>query len=204
MELDLQCILVVTSSFFSVCIQDVTGNTTEKLLQVRKGLAEELTHICPSCGLTFANIKDDEFSCRGGLTNYIIYRARIVGNDMYSAPGLVSVVQTWVATGTASISVQSTSRLHLDPTCPTSLDTLRSPDCPMAPDIKTTEEKKPEVTTSKPDKGRSGQSAAAAASAGEVGGIIIGALIVILLVVLIVVVSIFMMRRWKSKVPGMR
>ena len=187
-----------------MCIQDVTGNTTEKLLQVRKGLAEELTQVCPSCGLTFTNIKDDEFSCRGGLTNYIIYRARIVGTDVYSAPGLVSLMQTWISSGSASLSVQSTSRLHLDPTCRTSLDTLRSSDCPMVPepDIKTTEQTKPEV--SKPEDIDKGQSAAAATSAGEVGGIIVGALIVILLVVLIVVLSIIVMRRWKPKVPGMR
>ena len=206
-----------STNLFYAFMQDLQGNTTDKLIQVRKGLAEELqAHICPTCGLTFANIKDDEFSCRGGLTNYIIYRARIVGNDVYSAPGLVSLMQSWVISGTASISLQSSSRLHLDPTCPTSLDTLRSADCPMVstpvistvgePTPKTTEDKNLEITNSKPEDGNKGEGgvSAAATSAGEVGGIIIGALVVILLAVLIVMLAIVILRRWKPKVSMMR
>ena len=101
---------------------------------MRKGLAQELAQLCTTCGLTAANIKDDEFSCHGGLTNFIVYRARIVGTDTYSAPGLVSLMQSWVGSGRASIMVQS-SRLHLDQTCDAYLDTLQSPDCPPGEQI---------------------------------------------------------------------
>ena len=199
-----------------MCIQDLDGNSSDKLLQVRKALTEELAHICPACNLTVANIKNNEFSCRGGLTKYIIYRARMVGTDVYSALGLVSLMQTWVSTGTASISVRSSSRLHLDASCPTSLDTLRSADCPMVsppvvvstdekPVTKTTEEnKKPEVTSKPEDGSQRGIGLSSAARSGEIGGIFVGSLVVILLAVLIVMLAIVMMKKWRPKVSRMR
>ena len=62
----------------------------------------------------------------------------IIGTDMYSAPALVSHIQSWVATGSASITVLST-RLHLDKSCNASLDTLAEPDCFQAVEaVKTT------------------------------------------------------------------
>ena len=42
---------------------------------------------------------------------------------MYSAPDLVSLMQSWVSSGMASIMFRS-SRLHLDPTCNIKLDSL--------------------------------------------------------------------------------
>ena len=182
---------------------------------MRKGLAEELMHLCPTCRLTDANIKDDEFSCRGGLTNYIIYRARIVGTDMYSAPGLVSLMQSWVGSDTASIAIQSSSRLHLDASCPTSLDTLRSPDCPLVsrppitttvglPETKPTSKKPEGSTTAKPAPSEERTGLSASARAGEIGGIFIGALIVLLLAVVIVLLSVIILKRWKPLLPRIR
>ena len=175
---------------------------------MRKGLTVELMHLCPTCGLTDANIKDDEFSCRGGLTNYIVYRARMVGTDTYSAPGLVSLMQSWVGSGTASVAIQSSSRLHLDASCSTLLDTLRSPDCPLVsrPPISTTVgspetkpvSKKPEGSTTAPSDMRVGL------RAGEIGGIFIGALIVVFLAVVIVLLLVVLLKpllprvRWVS------
>ena len=197
-------------------LQDLSGNSTEKLYQVRKGLAVELMHLCPTCRLTVANIKDDEFSCRGGLTNFIVYRARMVGTDVYSAPGLVSLMQSWVGSDRASIAIQSSSRLHLDASCPTSLDTLRSPDCPFisrppvtttvgAPETKPTT-KKPEekITTVKPPPSEERTGLSASARAGEIGGIFIGVLVVLLLVVVIVLLSVILLKRWKPSLPRIR
>jgi hypothetical protein len=165
-------------------------------------------HLCPTCRLSDANIKDDEFSCRGGLTDFIVYRARIVGTDTYSAPGLVSLMQSWVGSNSASIAIQSSSRLHLDASCPTSLDTLRSPDCPFVsrPPITTTigspetkpVSKKPEGGAEPASEERSGL------RAGEIGGIFIGALIVLFLAVVIVLLLVVLLkpllprRRWVS------
>ena len=152
-------------------------------------------HLCPTCGLTVANIKDNEFSCRGGLTKQIVYRARIVGTDVYSAPGLVSLMQSWVGSGRASIMVQS-SRLHLDSACATSLDTLKSPDCKgrgdSTPKPPTDSFGKP-ITA--PQSGSSG-----GASLGEIGGIAVGGVIIFLLAILIVLIVVVIMWKMKSKV----
>ena len=175
------------------------GSSKDNLVNVRSGLAEELTHLCPRCRFTPGNIKDDEFSCRGGLTKQIVYRARIVGTDVYSAPDLVSLMQSWVGSGRASVMVQS-SRLHLDPTCTTLLDSLKSPDCegegnptpkPQSTDSSAASKPKPD---SNPQIGSSG------ASLGEIGGIAVGGVIIALLAILIVLIVVVVMWKMKSKV----
>ena len=124
---------------------------------------------------------------------------------MYSATGLISLIQSWVASGRASLMIQS-SRLHLDPSCDAALDSLRSLDCPITsqpitttgskPVPKTTtQESKPE-TVSKPDR-QPIPGLSAAARSGEIGGIFVGSLIVILLIVLIVLLALVMLKKWK-------
>ena len=165
--------------------------------------------MCSTCGLTTANIREDEFSCRGGLTNQIVYRAMIIGTEVSSAPYIVSLMESWVASGAASITVLS-SRLHLDKDCSTPLDTLNDPDCPLVEAETTTATTatpmtttKKMVTTLKPtdkDKGPSVKPIIAeTVNAGEIGGFLIGAIIIILLGVLILVIIIITMRKFKSK-----
>ena len=163
-------------------LQDFTGSNRDHLADVRRGIALQMAHLCPTCGVTIANIKDDEFSCRHGLITQIVYRARIVGTETYSAPGLVSIIQTWVASNISSIMVQS-SRLHLDPSCSTKLDSLFATDCshstgPISP------------PTASPH-------ALGHINEGEIGGITVGAVIILLLVVLIVVI---ILKKWRLKI----
>ena len=164
-------------------LQDTTGSSKDNLDNIRRGLSEELIHLCPTCGLTAANIKEDEFSCRGGLTKQIVYRGRIVGTEVYSATGLISLIQSWVASGRASLMIQS-SRLHLDPSCDVALDTLKSPDCPPK-DVTVTNAQQSVV-------GGGG------ASVGEIGGIVVGGVIIALLAILIVILAVFFISRRKS------
>ena len=124
-----------------------------------------------------ANIKDDEFSCRGGITKQIVYRARIVGTDVYSSPGLVSLMQSWVGSGMASIMVQS-SRLQLDPTCDTYLDTLQSPDCPLGEQLISTSQSLDLFTE------LSGHSSESAEAAGAIAGSISAVVIFVALAVI--------------------
>ena len=161
---------------------------------MRIGLAQELAQLCPGCGPNVANIKDDEFSCHGGLTKQIIYRARMVGTDTYSAPGLVSLMQSWVGSGRASIMVQS-SRLHLDPTCGTSLDTLQSSVCPLgeqplltSPSIGFTQ------MTSSP-----GSDSESAAQAGAIAGSISAVVVVILAIFSALLILVLAMKTLNSK-----
>ena len=161
---------------------------------MRSGLAQELDQLCPTCGLTIANIKDDKFSCHGGLTKQIIYRARIVGTDVYSAPGLVSLMQSWVGGGRASVMVQS-SRLQLDPTCDASLDTLQSPDCPVG---------EWSMLTSPPSLERFTEPSGSASEAGVIAGSISAVIIVILAVLsaLLILVLTWAMSSLNSKRYG--
>ena len=170
---------------------------------VRKGLAQELAQLCTTChGLTAANIKDDKFSCRGGLTNFIVYRARIVGTDTYSAPGLVSLMQSWVGSGRASVIVQS-SHLHLDQTCDAYLDTLQSPDCPPGEQIQSlstspiiTNLEFTEMTLSV-----SGDESGSASGGGVIAGSISAVVVVILaiLCMLLILVPVLIMKTLNSK-----
>ena len=187
------------------------------MLKFRSAIVEEFSaRVCSTCGLTTANIRDDEFSCRGGLINQIVYRAMIIGTSVYSAPGLVSLMESWVASGTASITVLS-SRLRLDKDCSTPLDTLNDPDCPLEVEITTimpttmptttapmmTTPKEVKETTTKPEnKDELGPSVKPVVGenvrAGEIGGFLVGAIIAILLVVLILVIIIIAVRKSKS------
>ena len=179
-------------------IQDSTdARNKDNLVSVRNGTVEELAHICGNCGVTAANVRDDEFSCRRGLTKQIVYRARIVGTDVYSAPGLVSLMKSWVDTGRASIRFQS-SRLHLDPACNPSLDSLKSPDCELGERRQT--ELPPKPTDSAHTQAVSKGAAQGGASPGEIGGIVVGGVIAALLVVLIVLLIVVIAWKLKSKV----
>ncbi len=118
----------------------------------------------------------------------------IVGTDTYSAPGLVSLMQSWVGSGRASIMVQS-SRLHLDPTCGSSLDTLKSPDCEVVP----RPPGRTNPTTASPNLEPQAAQKSGGASVGEIGGIAVGAIVAILLVVLIVFIAVIVMMKMKSR-----
>ena len=158
--------------------------------------------MCPRCRLTTANIKEDQFSCRG-LTNHIVYRAMLVGTGTYSAPDIVSLLQMWVASGSASISALST-RLHLDKDCDTVLDTLDDPVCPLqvvSETTTTTQAAVSKTTTPKPDdKGPSSNPITGEhIRVGEVLGFVLGIAIIVLLGILIVVIIIVAAKKFKSK-----
>ena len=178
--------------------QDPSNNVTDRLLilKFRRAIIEELdARVCPSCGLTIANIKDDEFSCHGGLTDRIIYRAMIIGTDTYSAPNLVSLIQSWVASGSASVTVFS-SRLRFDKDCTTFLDTFNEPDCPLSVEPQQTTT----VVASNPEE-RVAPSANSPhhVRAGEIGGFLIGSIIIVLLAVLILVIVVVALRKYWYK-----
>ena len=159
--------------------------------------------MCPQCRLTTANIKEDQFSCRG-LTNHIVYRAMLVGTGTNSAPDIVSLLQMWVASGSASISALST-RLHLDKDCNTVLDTLDDPVCPLQvvseETTTTTQAAVSKTTIPKPDnKGPSSNPITGEhIRVGEVLGFVLGIAIIVLLGVLIVVIIIVAAKKFKSK-----
>ena len=82
-----------------------------------------------NCGFTDANIETGFFSC-GQKDHQIIYRAHILGIANYSATDLVTLLQNWILTNRAFVTLNN-FRMQLDPTCPTKLDTLDDPECPI-------------------------------------------------------------------------
>ena len=178
--------------------------------------------MCPRCRLTTANIRDDEFSCRGGLTNQIVYRAMIIGTTTSSPTDLVSLIQLWVRGGAASIRGPSSTRLYIDPDCDAILDTLWDPDCPLSSsatttpppttsDISTTTASisttEPETTTAAPGttmkSGSVGGAEASVVRPGVIGGVVLAVVIVVLIVVFLVVLIVTIVK-WKTSLRDKR
>ena len=172
----------------------------------RGAIMEEINTMCTNCSLSIANIRDDEFSCRGGLTNQIIYRAMIIGTDSYSPVDLVSLIQSWVSTGYASIVVE-TSHLLLDNDCSTLLDTLRDPDCPLVlPPVTTSSLTSPKMTAPKTTAPPSMTSekpsvvvnaVQSSLRARDIGGIIVASIIAALIAVLVMVLVVTIIK-WRT------
>ena len=120
------CLLVCFFVFFF--LQD--ENRDQKEVDIVSSVVQSVQGDC-SCNFTETNIRNNEFSCRS-TENTAVFRAEIVytafGEDPYTADGLVTVVSAWVQSGTTSISVAST-RLDVDPSCPTQLESFQAGDC---------------------------------------------------------------------------
>ena len=184
-------------------------------------MIKELVLMCPRCGITTANIRDDEFSCRGGLTNQIVYRAMIIGTTTSSPTDLVSLIQSWVMGGAAYIRVPSGTRLYIDQDCNTPLDTLWDPDCPLsttsAPLPPATSSTTSPISTSEPDTTVPSTTAESSETersvdvggaepvirAGMIGGIILAVVIVALIVVFLVVLIVTIVK-WKATLGDKR
>ena len=78
-----------------------------------------------SCNFTETNIRNNEFSCRS-IENTVVFRAEI---SYTRAEDIVTLVSEWAQSGT-SIVVDST-RLDVDPTCPTQLGSFQDDDCQL-------------------------------------------------------------------------
>ena len=179
--------------------------------------------MCPRCRLTTANIRDDEFSCRGGLTYQIVYRAMIIGTTTSSPTDLVSLIQLWVRGGAASIRSPSSTRLYIDPDCNAILDTLWDPDCPLSSSATTTlpptttdiSISTASISTTEPDTTTAasgtttenvsvgGAAGSAVVRPGVIGGVVLAVVIVVLIVVFLVVLIVTIVK-WKTSLRDKR
>ena len=116
---------------FSVFVQG--ENRVRKDFDIVSAVVQTVQRDC-SCNFTDTNIPNPEFSCRS-IENTVVFRAEIVytnfGEGPYTADSLVALVSAWAQSGTTSISVDST-RLDVDPSCPTQLESLEAGDCESA------------------------------------------------------------------------
>ena len=182
-----------------------------------------------NCSFTDANIETGFFSC-GQKDHQIIYRAHILGTANYSATDLVTLLQNWIQTNRAFVTLNN-FRMQLDPTCPAKLDTLDDPECPIidittaspptqtTPTIAMTTTKEPIVTiksdptpkdTEKPPEGGNKE--------GQVGGVtqavhhttlsgsslaivFVGLIIAFILLILIVLVIVVAFMKLRKSTP---
>ena len=105
---------------------------TEKFMEIVSAVVLQVQMRC-SCSFTEANIRNNEFSCRS-IANTVVFRAEIGYTSSqqggYRAENLVTLVSAWAQSGT-SIVVDST-RLDIDPTCPTQLGSFQDDDCVLS------------------------------------------------------------------------
>ena len=157
------------------------GNTEERVAVVENALVQELNKLCQFCGLSSDNIRNGTFSC-DGLTDQVVYRGRIIGNDRYNSDDLVSLIQSWVVSDTAVINAVP-FHFKVDSTCSSSLDSLDSPDCAVIPVVA------PSASAS---------ANTAGVTSGEAVTIVVGFFIVLILVGVVILLSILLFKKQKA------
>ena len=173
---------------------------------IHKQIFGYLKYAC-SCSFTDANIENGFFLC-GAEDHQILYRAHIIGTRDYSANDLVELLQDWVASAKAYVTV-SNFRMLLDSTCSARLDMMDSAECPVNAIVTTTPTtsatEKTEEPEKNPDEGKNngaGNSQGQRGNNGNIqtanqsngislaalGGLLVGFFIILLLVIVIVLV----------------
>ena len=103
----------------------------QKFMDIVSAVVQQVQMRC-SCNFTETNIQNYEFSCRS-IENTVVFRAEIIYTSLqqarYRAENLVTLVSGWAQSET-SIVVDST-RLVVDPTCPTQLRYFQDDDCQL-------------------------------------------------------------------------
>ena len=161
---------------------------TQKFMDIVSAVVQQVQMRC-SCNFTETNIQNYEFSCRS-IENTVVFRAEIIYTSLqqprYRADSLVTLVSGWAQSET-SIVVDST-RLDVDPTCPTQLGSFQDGDCELTntPATDTTS------TTSTDTTGTVGGNVATFASLGVVVG-------VVLLIICSIIIAIFVVQRKRKQ-----
>ena len=169
--------------FVFVFLQD--ERRTQKFMDIVSAVVQEVQMRC-SCNLTETNIQNYEFSCRS-IENTVVFRAAIIYTGSQQgrnrAENLVTLVSEWAQSET-SIVVDST-RLDIDPTCPTQLGSFQDGDCELTntPGTDTT-------GTDTTGTGVVGGNVATSASLGVVVGVVC-----VLLIICSIIIMIFVIRK---------
>ena len=179
--------------FVFVFLQD--ERRTQKFMDIVSAVVQEVQMRC-SCNLTETNIQNYEFSCRS-IENTVVFRAAIIYTGSQQgrnrAENLVTLVSEWAQSET-SIVVDST-RLDIDPTCPTQLGSFQDGDCELTntPGTDTTGTDTTGTDTTGTDTtgtGVVGGNVATSASLGVVVGVVC-----VLLIICSIIIMIFVIRK---------
>ena len=110
------------------------SNKEQKVSDIISGVSDVVSEMC-SCSFVTDIIRSYEFSCRGSVSS-VVFRAELKYysyTEEYTASDFVEIISSWVGNG-ASLAVDD-SRLSVDSTCPTNLESFEADDCqsPTAP-----------------------------------------------------------------------
>lgn len=141
-----------------------------------------------------------------------MFRAMITGTNHQSSSYLIDLMDTWVLTNTASVTLPDGGRFRIDATCPVILDSPRSPVCSNEEGLATS--LPPTSSSASPTDFTSSSAAsptdftepvvvAAAQNKGltpaEAGGIVIGVVIILLLVVFVILLVLLLVRSYRNQ-----
>lgn len=104
-------------------------DTLEKIQSTSQQIASKLKRDC-QCVIESAYITAAQFSC-DQETTHVIYRARISSTPDVSNVDLLGLLQEWVTSGSASVTLDHI-HLDVDASCTVIIDSLSDPLCPFS------------------------------------------------------------------------
>ena len=132
---------------------------------ITNAVLEELTNMCPRCGITNDVIDKQLFACFSESPTYVTYRARLRGISETDSGLLISLIEEWVSDG-ASIIVTGVL-MTVDSECSVAISSLREGEC-LTSDSST-------------------------CSCSDTGAIIAGVVVIILIIAIIIVAVVTLM-----------
>lgn len=104
------------------------SDTRDKIESTSQQVASKLNRDC-QCMLSAAYITAAQLSCDPKATTHVIYRARLSSTPDTSSTDLVRLLQEWVTSGRASVTLEFV-QLTLEPSCIVRIESLSDPICP--------------------------------------------------------------------------
>ena len=123
------------------------SNKEQKVSDIVSGVSDVVSEMC-SCSFVTDIIRSYEFSCRGSVSS-VVFRAELKYysyTEEYAASDFVEIISSWVENG-ASLVVDD-SRLSVDSTCPTYLESFETDDCQSSSPPPTSESPTPSASES--------------------------------------------------------
>lgn len=177
------------------------------IVSIRSSIVQAMANrLCNSCDITPSVVQNDTLLCDRTALDYAVYHGRVVGTGRLSSRSMLTFLEDWVLSNTASVTVDN-GLYALDFTCPAQLDSPEAPACSVEPttvppttvSTSTTTAATTATTTTTASPGETDnvvfiEREGSRISSGEVGGLVIGVVIIILLAVFVVLLVVLLLR----------
>ncbi len=104
------------------------SDTLGKIQSISQQIVSKLNRDC-QCVIDAAYITAAQLSCDPQGTTHVIYRARLSSIPRVSSTDLISLLEEWVTSGSASVTLEFI-QLSLDPACGVMITSFSDPLCP--------------------------------------------------------------------------